>query len=306
MHEKDDHDLGHLLQDDEDKNNRGRRRYNNNNNINNNNNNKRPNNNNLNNNQNKIQPVKVTKEKTTDKDGNTISTITRYNPNTKITTKLITVKNKNGQVIKEEKIIINNNEHNNNRNDNDNRHNNRNNNNRNDNDNRHNNRNNNNNNRNNNNYNNRNNNNNNNRNNNNNNNNRNNNNFNNRNNNNNNNRNNGIPFDNFFDFLNFFNNNRNNIIGHLVGQNNFSSHRQGVTENIIEILPEININLDHLDDEKKNCTICFDEFINNEKGLVLPCLHIFHPKCIKKWFLNANTCPTCKFEMTQENIYKKV
>lgn len=36
--------------------------------------------------------------------------------------------------------------------------------------------------------------------------------------------------------------------------------------------------------------------------MILPCVHIFHSKCIRDWFGSKDTCPICKFKLTPENI----
>ena len=39
------------------------------------------------------------------------------------------------------------------------------------------------------------------------------------------------------------------------------------------------------------CTICLNNFIQNEDILILPCNHAFHFNCMKRYFLNNNNCP---------------
>lgn len=52
------------------------------------------------------------------------------------------------------------------------------------------------------------------------------------------------------------------------------------------------------DDEKdkyKTCIICFDDFDNDSKLRILPCLHGFHIDCIDKWLKEYNyKCPVCR------------
>ena len=46
-----------------------------------------------------------------------------------------------------------------------------------------------------------------------------------------------------------------------------------------------------------SCVICKDEFKLREFKRVLQCNHIFHKKCIDKWFcnnINNMICPLCK------------
>ncbi|KAG8378033.1 hypothetical protein BUALT_Bualt08G0096100 [Buddleja alternifolia] len=47
------------------------------------------------------------------------------------------------------------------------------------------------------------------------------------------------------------------------------------------------------------CSICLEEFRGNGacEGVIMPCKHIFHGDCIKKWLTISHYCPVCRFEM---------
>merc|ERR1711939_646688 len=46
------------------------------------------------------------------------------------------------------------------------------------------------------------------------------------------------------------------------------------------------------------CSICLEEFVENEEIRVLPCNHKFHPVCIDPWLLNVSgTCPICRYDL---------
>ena len=46
-----------------------------------------------------------------------------------------------------------------------------------------------------------------------------------------------------------------------------------------------------------SCIICITVIKKGEKSLLIPCGHMFHFKCVEKWFLNESKCPTCRFEI---------
>ena len=72
---------------------------------------------------------------------------------------------------------------------------------------------------------------------------------------------------------------------------------------IVSELPETKIDdINKLDNDKKNCVICMEDFKNGDKSTNLPCLHMFHTNCIQSWLKTQNTCPICKFKLTPENI----
>tara|TARA_B100000745_G_C20114787_1_gene381599 strand:+ start:125 stop:469 length:345 start_codon:yes stop_codon:yes gene_type:complete len=42
-----------------------------------------------------------------------------------------------------------------------------------------------------------------------------------------------------------------------------------------------------------DCCICYD-IINDQEKEILNCNHIFHEKCIEKWFQRGHQCPLCR------------
>ncbi|PIN04079.1 Ubiquitin--protein ligase [Handroanthus impetiginosus] len=49
--------------------------------------------------------------------------------------------------------------------------------------------------------------------------------------------------------------------------------------------------------ESGNCAICLEEFVNGGESVAMPCSHIFHRDCIKKWLSTSHYCPICRFQM---------
>ena len=76
-----------------------------------------------------------------------------------------------------------------------------------------------------------------------------------------------------------------------------------IDQNILNSLPESEVkDASKMDDENKNCVICLEDFIDKEKIICLPCIHVFHSECIKSWLGSHNECPICKYKLTYENI----
>ena len=47
--------------------------------------------------------------------------------------------------------------------------------------------------------------------------------------------------------------------------------------------------------EGKQCHVCLENLILDEKLTELTCKHIFHKDCIKNWLVNcSNKCPMCR------------
>ena len=59
-------------------------------------------------------------------------------------------------------------------------------------------------------------------------------------------------------------------------------------------------NVEALDNDKKNCAICLETYVNGDKSIALPCIHIFHSNCIKTWLTKHNNCPICKHEVNYD------
>ena len=84
---------------------------------------------------------------------------------------------------------------------------------------------------------------------------------------------------------------------------NNNNHIRATDREILNNLPETQIeDVSKLDQEKKNCVICLEDFKNHDKAIILPCIHLFHKNCIKNWLKKKNTCPICKFKLTGSNI----
>jgi hypothetical protein len=46
--------------------------------------------------------------------------------------------------------------------------------------------------------------------------------------------------------------------------------------------------------DPNTCSICLTDFQPEELCTFLPCLHFFHPPCIRPWLANHSTCPYCR------------
>ncbi|CDW72137.1 e3 ubiquitin-protein ligase sdir1-like [Stylonychia lemnae] len=52
---------------------------------------------------------------------------------------------------------------------------------------------------------------------------------------------------------------------------------------------------------KNQCTICIENFVDEEVIKILPCFHQFHNSCIDDWLLRKTLCPVCKFDIKTQN-----
>lgn len=50
------------------------------------------------------------------------------------------------------------------------------------------------------------------------------------------------------------------------------------------------------------CSICFEDFQNDDSVRILPCEHYYHDNCINEWFQKSGTCPICRFDLVENTI----
>ncbi len=65
-------------------------------------------------------------------------------------------------------------------------------------------------------------------------------------------------------------------------------------------------NVEKLDEEQKSCVVCQEEFQDGQDVAHLPCIHIFHQKCLVEWLEQKKTCPICQIEVDENNYIKKI
>ncbi|KAI4326591.1 hypothetical protein MLD38_031889 [Melastoma candidum] len=51
------------------------------------------------------------------------------------------------------------------------------------------------------------------------------------------------------------------------------------------------------DEDVLDCPICKDGMNDGEQARKMPCGHIYHSDCIRKWLQIRNTCPVCRFAL---------
>ena len=70
---------------------------------------------------------------------------------------------------------------------------------------------------------------------------------------------------------------------------------EALDDDIIQTYPISKIHdINKLSEDKKRCSICLENFKNGDDSIILPCIHIFHSDCIKKWMKTNGICPICK------------
>jgi len=64
----------------------------------------------------------------------------------------------------------------------------------------------------------------------------------------------------------------------------------------VTVLPE-----DLVDENNRECCICFEAHNLKDRATRLPCSHIYHPQCIVDWLKRSCTCPVCRYELPTDD-----
>lgn len=46
--------------------------------------------------------------------------------------------------------------------------------------------------------------------------------------------------------------------------------------------------------EQNRCMVCLEDFEEGDDVTTLPCLHLYHERCVDRWLQTDNSCPVCK------------
>ncbi|XP_060575294.1 E3 ubiquitin-protein ligase RNF139-like [Ruditapes philippinarum] len=83
----------------------------------------------------------------------------------------------------------------------------------------------------------------------------------------------------------------------ILGLNEFNRYK--TRQRIFTLLRNLQDVFFHDAEDTHECAICYIEMTNAKK---LPCNHIFHYDCLRKWFVVRTVCPLCNTEIRDENI----
>lgn len=84
-------------------------------------------------------------------------------------------------------------------------------------------------------------------------------------------------------------------------------------QRVLQTIPIIRLTKERLDFKRKlsesieshTCSICIEDYSEDEQLVQLPCEHIFHKDCIMPWIEQHNTCPTCRYELPLTDPFKE-
>jgi len=62
---------------------------------------------------------------------------------------------------------------------------------------------------------------------------------------------------------------------------------------LVSSLPKESYHCDHHKDLIE-CDVCLEDYVAGDELLRLPCMHVFHCKCVTPWLLKSGMCPACR------------
>lgn len=66
------------------------------------------------------------------------------------------------------------------------------------------------------------------------------------------------------------------------------------TSGMIHNLPSFKLKEAPKNPDQCSCNVCMEDYVAGERVRAMPCLHIFHRKCIDQWLMKNKLCPMCK------------
>lgn len=72
-------------------------------------------------------------------------------------------------------------------------------------------------------------------------------------------------------------------------------------EAFLRDMPVLKVTENDVEAEDDECSICVDKLFVGDPALRIPCGHLFHEDCIRKWLRSSNKCPICRYELPTDD-----
>jgi len=83
---------------------------------------------------------------------------------------------------------------------------------------------------------------------------------------------------------------------------NLFPEERGLEKETLDSLPVVKYDSEkfkNVDDESKQCSICIENFQDDQEVRFLWCLHRFHKNCVDQWLDKHTSCPICKKDYSE-------
>ena len=86
------------------------------------------------------------------------------------------------------------------------------------------------------------------------------------------------------------------------GEREYLRAAQGLGLQALDALPRTRPTAE--DVEAESCPICLDAYSPGDEIMRMPCAHTVHWRCGARWLICAQTCPSCRFDMSVDEIVR--
>ncbi|XP_010543132.1 PREDICTED: uncharacterized protein LOC104816149 [Tarenaya hassleriana] len=92
------------------------------------------------------------------------------------------------------------------------------------------------------------------------------------------------------------------LLEQLAESNNSRRGAPPASASFVRNLPRVIIHEEQLkDNDGLVCAICKDLFAIGSETIQLPCIHLYHTRCILPWLNAHNSCPLCRYELPTDD-----
>lgn len=71
----------------------------------------------------------------------------------------------------------------------------------------------------------------------------------------------------------------------------------------LQAMPVLKVTANDIEAENDECTICLEKLVSGDAALRIPCGHLFHEDCARKWLITSNQCPVCRYELPTDDAF---
>jgi len=78
-------------------------------------------------------------------------------------------------------------------------------------------------------------------------------------------------------------------------------HTRPTANAVLHSAPTVKVTEYDLENGSDECSVCLEKFALDESALRIPCGHLFHQDCVRKWLQSSNQCPVCRYELPTDD-----
>jgi E3 ubiquitin-protein ligase RNF115/126 len=93
-----------------------------------------------------------------------------------------------------------------------------------------------------------------------------------------------------------------NLLNYLMMNDPNRHGKPPASKKAVEELPRVKVTQENLEQYRKmECSICFENFVDNDIVTKITCGHSYHDNCLLDWLKLHNNCPICRYELVTDD-----